>query len=522
MRLWRLILAVALLAATTVFTVPYSALAQSESPPDEPTFSPYWDSAITRWDSIILRYASQRNMDPDLIAAVIWKESMGRAWERGPAGAVGLMMVMPFPWRPSAEELKNPWTNVFWGTRTLAQIIGDGNGDLYYALAAYNGSWERIHRGSTRRYAASVLDHYTRAIAMRYGLPADGEWVAIVAAEGAPGPQTITVLGPQRPLARYTERPWIQADIPAIPAGTSPHATAITYVDERGVECRVNVWLVAEDGSPLVSPAKQIAFSLPPAGYERANIEAQAPTTTFTIAPTSTPTSTPTPTPISTTTPKPAPNQSPTPSAAPTQSSAPTDAPKPTTTITAVVSADGAGLHPLADVWWRPSQTLPAGTVLEFIGYDPSFSKWVYVRTVDGASTGWIQTVDLKTDREFRGLPRVTPLSTLTLTSPTSPLAPTPSTECAGGPLGLNSWDVSKVRTEHGWTATIFVEGHGGDCVYVYGWEGEIKGGPMSGPMTFEVSVKDCASVIVGTVSVTSVGETVKAGLHIKWTDGDD
>lgn len=514
MRLWRLILAVALLTATTVLTVPYPALAQSESPPDEPALSPYWDSAVTRWDSIILRYASQRNMDPDLIAAVIWKESMGRAWERGPAGAIGLMMIMPFPWRPSAEELANPWTNVLCGTRTLAQIIGDGNGDLYYALAAYNGSWERIHRGSTRRYAASVLDHYTRAIAMQYGLPADGEWVAIVAAEGTPGPQTITVLGPQRPLARYTERPWIQADIPAIPAGTPPHATAITYVDERGVECRVNVWLVAEDGSPFVPPAKQTAFSLPPAGYERANIEAQAPTPTLTIVPTSTP--------IPTTTPSAALNQPPTPSAAPAQPSAPTNTPTPATTITAVVSADGAGLHPFPDAWWRPSQTLLAGTVLECIGHNPSFSKWVYVRTVDGASTGWIQTLDLKIDSEFSGLPRVIPLSTLTLTSHTSPLTPTLSTECAGGPLGLNSWDVSKVRTEHGWTATIFVEGYGGDCVYTYGWEGEIKGGPMSGSTTFEVSVKDSASAIVGTVSVTSAGETVKAGLHIKWVDGDD
>ncbi len=516
MQLWRLILVVALLAATTVFTVPYPALAQSESPPDEPALSPYWDSEVTRWDSIILRYASQRSMDPDLIAAVIWKESMGRAWERGPAGAVGLMMIMPFPWRPSAEELANPWTNVSWGSHTLTQIIGDGNGDLYYALAAYNGSWERIHRGNTRRYAASVLDHYTRAIAMRYELPADGEWVAIVAAEGTPGPQTITVLGPQRPLARYTERPWIQADIPAIPAGTSPHATAIAYVDERGVECRVNVWLVAKDGSPFVSPAKQTAFSLPPAVYERAKIETQAPTPTFTIAPTSTPI------PIPTTTPSTALNQPPTPSAAPTQSSAPTDTPTPTTTITAAVSADGAGLHPFPDVWWRPSQTLPAGTVLECIGHDPSFSKWVYVRTVDGASTGWIQTLDLKNDREFRGLPQVIPLSTLTLTSHTSPLTPTLSTECAGGPLGLNSWDVSKVRTDHGWTATIFVEGYGGDCVYTYGWEGEIKGGPMSGSTTFEVSVKDCASAIVGTVSVTSAGETVKVGLHIRWTDGGD
>lgn len=521
MQPWRLTLIVALLAAITVFACPSPALAQSGSPPGPPVLSAYWDPDVSRWEPIILQYAQQRGLDPDLIAAVIWKESLGRPTERSPAGAVGLMGLMPFDWRPSPEELEDAQTNVFWGARALAHTIRDGDGDLYYALAAYNGSWEQIHLRVTRRYAASVMDSYARAVAVRHGLPADGKWSAIFAVEGAPGPTTITVIGPHQPLARYTERPWLQADIPTVPDGVPPHATAIIFADERGVECRVNVWLVAEDGSLFVPPAKQTAFSLPPAGYERAEIGAQAPTPTSKVVPT----------PIPTTTPSAALNQPPTPthtliptttlSAARPQSS-PTDTPTTTTTITAVVSADSAGLHPFPDTWWRPSQTLPAGTVLELIGYNPSFSKWVYVRPVDGASTGWIQTVDLRIDREFRGLPRVIPLSTLTLTSHTSPPTPTLSTACEGGPLRLDSWDVSKVCTEHGWMATIFVEGHGGDCVYTYGWEGEIKGGPMSGPMTFEVSAKDCASTIVGTVSVTSAGETVKVGLHIRWTSGGD
>ena len=253
----RLILAAALLAAITVLACPYPALAQSGSSPDVSALSPYWSPAVTRWEDIILQHAPKRGLDPDLVAAVIWKESLGRPRDRGPAGAVGLMMLMPFPWRPSADELENPWTNVFWGTRTLAQIVRDGNGDLYHALAAYNGSWKRIHLPVTRRYAASVMDHYARAVAVRHGLPADGEWIAIFAVEGTPGPNTITVLGPHRPLARYTERAWIQADIPTAPAGFPPHTTAITFVDKRGIECRVNVWLVAEDGSPLASSAPQ-------------------------------------------------------------------------------------------------------------------------------------------------------------------------------------------------------------------------------------------------------------------------
>ena len=261
MQRWRLTLAVVLLAAIIVPVFSCPAFAQSGDPSDDPSLSPYWNYAVNRWEPIILRYAGERSLDPDLVAAVIWKESMGRPWEQGPAGAVGLMGVMPFDWRPSAEELENPWTNLFWGARALAHTIRDGKGDLYYSLAAYNGGWDKIHSRGTRRYAAAVLDYYARAVAVRNGLPADGEWIAIFAVEGTHNPNTITVIGPQRPLARYTERPWLQANIPIVPADVPPHTTAITFVSEAGVECQVGVWLVAEDGSPLAPPAVQTGSS---------------------------------------------------------------------------------------------------------------------------------------------------------------------------------------------------------------------------------------------------------------------
>lgn len=261
MQRWRLSLAIVLLAAIAVSASLDPAFAHSGNPPGEFALSPYWWPVVSRWEPIIVPHAQERNLDPDLVASLIWKESRGRSTSRGPVGAVGLMGLMPFDWRPSAEELENPWTNLFWGTRALAQTIRDGHGDLYYSLAAYNGGWGQIHLRVTRRYAADVLDHYARAVAVRYGLPADGGWIAIFAVQGTPDPPTITVIGPQRPLARYTERPWNQAHIPALPVGVHPHATAITFVNGQGVECRVNVWLVAEDGSPLASPSPPAASS---------------------------------------------------------------------------------------------------------------------------------------------------------------------------------------------------------------------------------------------------------------------
>jgi Transglycosylase SLT domain len=251
MRLHRLAIATAAALAVLALVAPYGAFAQAEGPSEGAALSPYWVPAVSCWEQLIVRYAERSSLDPDLVAAVIWKESLGRPMAHSPAGAVGLMMLMPFPWRPSAEELENPWTNVAWGTRTLAQIVRDGHGDLYYALAAYNGSWEKVDQRNTRRYAAGVLDYYARAIAVKCGLPADGDWLAIFAVEGEPGPRTITVLGPQRQLARYSARPW-QADVPNVPEGVPSTATAVKFVDDDGIEWRVSVWLVAADGTPLV------------------------------------------------------------------------------------------------------------------------------------------------------------------------------------------------------------------------------------------------------------------------------
>ncbi len=269
MQVQRLTLAIIPVALIIIVISHYPALAQGGDPADELTLSPYWSYAVTRWEPIILQEAERRGLDPDLIAALIWKESQGRSTAEGPAGAIGLMMVMPFPWRPSPEKLANPWTNVFWGARALATVIQDGHGDLYYSLAAYNGSWEQIHLRVTRRYAASVMDCYARAIAVRHGLPEDGDWLALFAVEGVAGPRTITALGPNRSLARYTERPWGQADVPMAPSDP-PHAVAITFTDEQGTEYQVNVWLIAENSPSTVIPyAEQSIFLPPPAGHGR-------------------------------------------------------------------------------------------------------------------------------------------------------------------------------------------------------------------------------------------------------------
>lgn len=237
-------LAVALSAVIIVAPFVHPVLARGEGLHDDGGLSPYWRPVVSRWENVVVRYAERRGLDPDLVASVIWKESRGDSAAIGPTGAIGLMCVKPFPWRPSAEELRNPWTNVAAGTTTLAQVIRDGNGDVYYALAAYNGGWDQIHLRVTRRYATDVLDNYVRAVAVEHGLSADGDWVAILSVEGLPDHRTVTVLGPNRSLARYTERPWSRIEVPSAPDGRRPDATLIRFKDERGRDARVSLWLI--------------------------------------------------------------------------------------------------------------------------------------------------------------------------------------------------------------------------------------------------------------------------------------
>jgi hypothetical protein len=89
---------------------------------------------------------------------------------------------------------------------------------------------------------------------------------------------------------------------------------------------------------------------------------------------------------------------------------------------------------------------------------------------------------------------------------------------CAGGELRLDTWPVSKACASEGsgWTATIFVQGHGGDCRYSYAWEGQIQGGPTAGSMTFEVPCASRGSSIVGYASMTSGGQTVRRPVFVK------
>ena len=113
----------------------------------------------------------------------------------------------------------------------------------------------------------------------------------------------------------------------------------------------------------------------------------------------------------------------------------------------------------------------------------------------------------------------VAPSSSVPTPAPVASPAPSAqpaASACPGGPLRLDAWPVGRTCTGGGWTAKVFVEGHGGDCRYTYSWESQVQGGPVAGPMTFELRSASRGIAIVGEAAVTSAGQTAVVGLRIR------
>jgi len=120
------------------------------------------------FDSIIVREASSRNLDPLLVKSVIWVESCFDQYAVSRVGAHGLMQLMP----GTAAELGvtnrfDPAQNIRGGVTYLAQMLERFDRNLDLALAAYNAGPGAVERYSgippfaeTRNYVERVNAHY--------------------------------------------------------------------------------------------------------------------------------------------------------------------------------------------------------------------------------------------------------------------------------------------------------------------------------------------------------------------------
>jgi soluble lytic murein transglycosylase len=108
-----------------------------------------------RHDDIIRQQAREKNLDPALIAAVIYRESKFRD-QTSDAGAKGLMQILPetaqFVARKSGgtrfelSDLANPQINIAYGCWYLRFLLDRYRGNEVAAIAAYNAGHERVDR----------------------------------------------------------------------------------------------------------------------------------------------------------------------------------------------------------------------------------------------------------------------------------------------------------------------------------------------------------------------------------------
>jgi soluble lytic murein transglycosylase len=141
-----------------------------------------------RYEQIVRGHARNYQLDPALLAAVIYQESKFRADAKSSSGAIGLMQLRPDTAKGIAirtggsrfqtSDLYNPEINVRYGSWYLRHLLNK-YGEEKTALAAYNAGQRNVDRwraagqgiqfSETRAYVdrvEDVKDVYHRA----YGL----------------------------------------------------------------------------------------------------------------------------------------------------------------------------------------------------------------------------------------------------------------------------------------------------------------------------------------------------------------
>jgi len=108
-----------------------------------------------RYEQIVRGHARNYNLDPALLAAVIYQESKFKADARSKSGAIGLMQLLPATAKGIAlhtggtrfrvDDLYDPELNVRYGSWYLRHLI-DKYGDERTALAAYNAGQDNVDR----------------------------------------------------------------------------------------------------------------------------------------------------------------------------------------------------------------------------------------------------------------------------------------------------------------------------------------------------------------------------------------
>ncbi len=123
-----------------------------------PPTSPAWSRAFPRGFQHIIQSVVPQHVDPFLVSGVIREESLYKARVVSPAGAIGLMQLMPATAKQVAQELHlsdakydaerlyQPEHNIQVGAHYLGKLLQEYQGNIVYAVAAYNAGPRAVQR----------------------------------------------------------------------------------------------------------------------------------------------------------------------------------------------------------------------------------------------------------------------------------------------------------------------------------------------------------------------------------------
>ena len=169
---------IALIISASIFGVE-SATVEAVEPYDvirkEISYYHHGEKEIAWLSMAILHAADQCQIDPLLITAVMEAESAFRFNAISPAGAIGLMQLMPGTASMIGVDPHKPLANIVGGAiylkNQLNRFSGNGAYAISYALAAYNAGPQAVinaggipHIAETQNYVVKVVNNYNRLL----------------------------------------------------------------------------------------------------------------------------------------------------------------------------------------------------------------------------------------------------------------------------------------------------------------------------------------------------------------------
>jgi hypothetical protein len=110
-------------------------------------------AAVSQWKDLIYKNASKYRIAPAIVAGFMARESGGNKDAISPAGAIGLMQIMPgtgIGWGKEflgriieVSELFNPEINIELGTAGIAKYMKNTGGNIVNSAASYNAGKPR-------------------------------------------------------------------------------------------------------------------------------------------------------------------------------------------------------------------------------------------------------------------------------------------------------------------------------------------------------------------------------------------